>query len=90
LPNAAGGIRCDATALGMAGADLTLLLRRLVGSPRPRAFLFLLGTHGGAAQLGTWLAAQTDMQYVIHPGGLRDAHNALVLGLRVAITTDTQ
>jgi len=42
------------------------------------------------AQLGTWLAAQTDMQYVIHPGGLRDAHNALVLGLRVAITTDTQ
>jgi carbohydrate-selective porin OprB len=42
------------------------------------------------AQLGTWLAAQTDMQYVIHPGGLGDGHNALVLGLRLAITTDTR
>src|SRR5690349_14154835 len=45
--SAAGGVRRDATALGMAGADLTLLLRRLVGWPGARAFLFLLGTHGG-------------------------------------------
>ncbi|HZI76214.1 MAG TPA: carbohydrate porin, partial [Gemmatimonadales bacterium] len=42
------------------------------------------------AQLMTWLAAQTDIQYVIHPGGLKEAPNALVLGLRLAMTTETK
>jgi porin len=40
------------------------------------------------AQLGTWLAAQTDVQYVFHPGGLQHNRNALVLGLRLAMTAD--
>lgn len=42
------------------------------------------------AQLGAWLAAQTDVQYVIHPGGLRNVRNALVLGLRLAVTAETR
>jgi porin len=48
VANASGGAQRDATALGMAGADLTVRLRRLIGWPGARAFLFLLGTHGGA------------------------------------------
>jgi len=44
---ASGGLRRDAAALGMAGADLTLRLHPLIGWPGARAFLFLLGTHGG-------------------------------------------
>jgi porin len=35
-------------------------------------------------QLGSWLSVQPDVQYVIHPGGTRSRHNAMVLGLRVA------
>jgi porin len=48
VAGAAGGVRRGATTLGMAGADLTVRLRRLIGWPGARAFLFLLGTHGGA------------------------------------------
>jgi porin len=36
------------------------------------------------AQLGSWLAVQPDVQYVIHPGGTLATRNAVVLGLRVA------
>jgi porin len=36
------------------------------------------------AQVGSWLAVQPDVQYVIHPGGTRAAQNAVVAGLRVA------
>jgi porin len=38
------------------------------------------------AQLGSWLTVQPDVQYVIHPGGARATRNAVVLGLRVAVS----
>jgi porin len=38
------------------------------------------------AQLRSWLALQPDVQYVLHPGGNRGARNALVLGLRLALS----
>jgi porin len=38
------------------------------------------------AQLGSWVAVQPDVQYVIHPGGTRAAGNAVVLGLRLAVS----
>ncbi|MEA2714557.1 MAG: hypothetical protein QOK27_2518, partial [Gemmatimonadales bacterium] len=38
------------------------------------------------AQLGSWLSVQPDLQYVIHPGGTRSTRNAVVLGLRVAVS----
>jgi porin len=46
--DAAGGVRRGVKALGLAGAQLTLELRRLVGWRGARAFLFVLDTHGGA------------------------------------------
>ena len=36
------------------------------------------------AQLSSWLAVQPDLQYVIHPGGLRGLRSAVVPGLRIA------
>jgi porin len=38
------------------------------------------------AQLGAWLSVQTDVQYVIHPGGTRAVRHAVVPGLRVAVS----
>lgn len=38
------------------------------------------------AQLGSWLTVQPDLQYVIHPGGTRAPRNAVVPGLRVAVS----
>jgi porin len=38
------------------------------------------------AQLGSWLSVQPDLQYVIHPGGTRSTRNAVVLGLRFALS----
>jgi porin len=38
------------------------------------------------AQLGSWLTVQPDVQYVIHPGGTRATRNAVVPGLRVALS----
>jgi porin len=38
------------------------------------------------AQLGSWLTLQPDLQYVIHPGGTRATRNAVVPGLRVAVS----
>jgi porin len=38
------------------------------------------------AQLSSWLAVQADLQYVIHPGGTRARRNAVVPGLRVAVS----
>jgi porin len=38
------------------------------------------------AQLGSWLSVQPDVQYVIHPGGTRSMRNAVVMGLRVAVS----
>jgi porin len=38
------------------------------------------------AQLGSWLSVQPDVQYVIHPGGTRSTRNAVVLGLRLAVS----
>jgi porin len=38
------------------------------------------------AQLGSWLTLQPDIQYVIHPGGTRATRNAVVPGLRVAVS----
>jgi porin len=46
--NAAGGRRRGAAVLGVAGAQLTLRLRPLVGWRGARVFVFVLGTHGGA------------------------------------------
>src|SRR3989442_15373156 len=39
-----------------------------------------------SAQLGSWLTVQPDLQYVIHPGGTRATQNAVVSGLRVAVS----
>ena len=38
------------------------------------------------AQLGSWLTVQPDVQYVIHPGGTRTTRNAVVSGLRIALS----
>ena len=38
------------------------------------------------AQLGSWVTVQPDVQYVIHPGGTRATRNAVVPGLRVAVS----
>jgi porin len=38
------------------------------------------------AQLGSWLAVQPDVQYVIHPGGSGTRQNALVPGFRIALS----
>ncbi len=38
------------------------------------------------AQLGSWLTVQPDVQYVIHLGGTRATRNAVVPGLRVAVS----
>lgn len=38
------------------------------------------------AQLGSWLTVQPDVQYVVHPGGTGAARNAVVVGLRVAVS----
>jgi len=38
------------------------------------------------AQMGSWLGVQPDVQYVIHPGGTRVVRNAMVLGLRIALS----
>jgi porin len=46
--DAAGGARRGVKALGLAGVQLTLGLRRLVGWRGSRVFLFVLDTHGGA------------------------------------------
>src|SRR3989441_4226392 len=48
VQNAGGGARRGATFAGAAGGQITLLLRRLVGGPGARLFVFALGTHGGA------------------------------------------
>jgi porin len=38
------------------------------------------------AQITKWLSMQPDVQFVINPGGNQDLKNALVIGLRTAIT----
>jgi porin len=38
------------------------------------------------AQLAAWLTVQPDVQYVIHPGGTAATRNAVVLGLRIALS----
>jgi porin len=38
------------------------------------------------AQFGSWLTVQPDVQYVIHPGGTRAMRNAMVPGLRIALS----
>lgn len=38
------------------------------------------------ASFGSWLTVQPDVQYVIHPGGTRARPNALVPGLRIALS----
>jgi porin len=38
------------------------------------------------AQFGSWFALQPDVQYVIHPGKAPATRNALVLGLRIAVS----
>lgn len=38
------------------------------------------------AQFGSWLTVQPDIQYVIHPGGTRATRNAVVPGLRIALS----
>jgi porin len=37
-------------------------------------------------QLSSWLSIQPDLQYVIHPGGTRPLRNAVVPGLKIAIS----
>jgi porin len=39
-----------------------------------------------AAQFGAWIAVQPDLQYVVSPGGSRRRSNALVPGLRIAVS----
>jgi porin len=38
------------------------------------------------AQLASWLTVQPDLQYVIHPGGTGAGRNAVVLGVRIAVS----
>jgi len=38
------------------------------------------------AAIGSWLTLQPDLQYVIHPGGTRATRNAVVPGLRIALS----
>ena len=38
------------------------------------------------AQFGSWMTIQPDAQYVVHPGGTSATRNALVLGLRIAVS----
>jgi porin len=38
------------------------------------------------APIGSWLAVQPDVQYVIHPGGTRATRNAVAPGLRIAVS----
>jgi porin len=38
------------------------------------------------AQIIKWLSMQPDLQFVINPDGNQDLKNALVIGLRTAIT----
>lgn len=38
------------------------------------------------AAIGSWLTLQPDLQYVIHPGGTRTTRNAVVPGLRIALS----
>ena len=38
------------------------------------------------AQITKWLSMQPDLQFVVNPGGNQDLKNALVIGLRTAIT----
>jgi porin len=38
------------------------------------------------AQLSSWLSVQPDAQYVIHPGGMQGVRNAVVLGIRAAVS----
>ncbi len=37
-------------------------------------------------QVTPWFSVQPDLQYIIDPGGTRDFNNALVLGVRAAVT----
>jgi porin len=37
-------------------------------------------------QFGSWVTIQPDAQYVVHPGGTPATRNALVLGLRIAVS----
>ena len=46
--NVAGGVRRGAMLPGVAGAQVSLSLGKLVGWPGARIFVFALGTHGGA------------------------------------------
>src|SRR5256885_11987313 len=44
--NAVGGARRGTTFAGVAGGEIARLLSRLVGWPRARSFVLVLGTHG--------------------------------------------
>jgi carbohydrate-selective porin OprB len=37
-------------------------------------------------RITSWFALQPDVQYVVHPGGAREFANALVVGIRSAIS----
>jgi porin len=39
-----------------------------------------------SAQIRSWLSIQPDAQYVVHPGGTRALRNAIVPGLRIALS----
>jgi porin len=38
------------------------------------------------AQLGSWFTVQPDVEYVIRPGGTQGIRNAVVPGLRIAVS----
>ena len=72
--------------IGVASADLSTPYRRANPAGEPA----LAGSEGTVeltyrAQLLPFLTIQPDVQYVRRPGGLRDAEDAIILGLRAIV-----
>lgn len=70
----------DACGVGVASARLCRQLGWMEGLTGETAWELFY-----RAQVTTWLAAQPDLQYFVHPGGGGEA-NALVVGMRVEIS----
>jgi porin len=90
-----GGLTLTAPFPGRAQDELGLAAAAAVNGSHYERAQTAAGTPTGSettveltylAQLGAWLTVQPDVQYVIHPGGTRGLRNAVVPGLRIAIS----
>jgi porin len=82
LPRRAGDQLGIAAAVALVGSHY----KRTLGSAARAAAAEAAVELTYLAQITPWLAAQPDMQYVFAPGGARSTHNAVVPGIRVALT----